>query len=745
MKIVIGSDHRGYELKEILKRRLAAAGHAVNDVGCVSSESTDYPDYAFAVARAVAIREAQRGILICSSGIGMSIAANKVRGIRAALCCNELMATRSRRHNDSNVLCLGADFISVARAGKIVNAWLGAEFESGRHLRRLRKIARADSNTETRGRVKHKDTKTQRRSPGALAGRADERRAASDGRRTEGTETRSGVRHKGTKTQRGVLGFLVSWCLGVLVFGSALLANPLENVRTDSWVYDAIDGLKTFGLIRSVPSSSRPWTRGYAAQLVAEAQTGEKGDIPPRGVPFFPAGFAGYYLARLQGEFASELADRSRSRFPRPSPLLRFPTDSHGTLDFDMFSRFRADTGNQSGSAGTVFRATTPEKFAAYSRIELTRFRDTIPNVMDSAWFRHVPGTREDRYHKNMTVDITEGYLRFQIPWFELELGRSYAYWGPGYLSSVMLGNTAPSLDKIQLTGNYQRFKYTAFTAALSAWRARLRFLSAERIEVNFLNRFVAGAAIFVAHAIGPDTSRNTDANQTKDFWAYLNPLIPLYPEMANSNHSDNLLVGADLAAYLPRVKVYGQLMVDNMQWDSIGPWETEPPLAIGIQAGLLATPLPMFDFRYEYARIYNFTYYHWIPWISYTSYGVPLGHELGPDADQHYLELMSCPCPWGQIGLLGSITRRGSHNQGDWTNRTWFPGKVLQERKFPSGTVQREISVGPKVLFEPWSWLRINAEGAWYTTHAMDDQGGVGERLGSGPSFSARVEFRCW
>jgi len=142
VKVALGADHRGFGLKEDLKRWLAARGHEVIDLGPASADRVDYPDYAFKVARAVARRQADRGILICSTGIGMSIAANKVRGVRAALVSTARLARLSREHNDANVLCLGADFLSVAPARRIVGVWLRTEFAGGRHVRRVRKLGR---------------------------------------------------------------------------------------------------------------------------------------------------------------------------------------------------------------------------------------------------------------------------------------------------------------------------------------------------------------------------------------------------------------------------------------------------------------------------------------------------------------------------------------------------------------------------------------------------------------------------
>ncbi|MFN4320374.1 MAG: ribose 5-phosphate isomerase B [Aquificaceae bacterium] len=138
--IVIGSDHAGYPLKEKIKEFLLSKGYKVIDFGTQSTESTDYPLFARDVCLAVQRGEAQRGILICGTGIGMSITANKFKGIRAALCMNEYMARMSRKHNDANVLCLGDRIIGDELALSIVEAWLSTDFEGGRHERRVRLI-----------------------------------------------------------------------------------------------------------------------------------------------------------------------------------------------------------------------------------------------------------------------------------------------------------------------------------------------------------------------------------------------------------------------------------------------------------------------------------------------------------------------------------------------------------------------------------------------------------------------------
>jgi len=142
MRIALGADHRGHAVKERIALLLRQRGHDVMDMGTNSAKSCDYPDVAYPAARAVADGRADRGILICGSGIGMDICANKVPGIRAALCHDELTAQMSRRHNNANVLCLASDVLGEGLMVRIVTDWLETEFEpGGRHERRVRKVA----------------------------------------------------------------------------------------------------------------------------------------------------------------------------------------------------------------------------------------------------------------------------------------------------------------------------------------------------------------------------------------------------------------------------------------------------------------------------------------------------------------------------------------------------------------------------------------------------------------------------
>jgi ribose 5-phosphate isomerase B len=140
MRISIGADHAGFQLKDKIRQRLAEQGIEVDDRGTNSPDSVDYPDYARAVGERVAQGLADAGVLICGTGIGMSIAANKVPGIRAANADSELAAQLSREHNDANVLTLGARLLDDASAFRVLEAWLHASFAGGRHQRRIDKI-----------------------------------------------------------------------------------------------------------------------------------------------------------------------------------------------------------------------------------------------------------------------------------------------------------------------------------------------------------------------------------------------------------------------------------------------------------------------------------------------------------------------------------------------------------------------------------------------------------------------------
>lgn len=146
MKIAIGSDHRGFEAKKRIVLLLEQLGHEALDLGTHGPESVDYPDFAIQVAKAVGEKRVDRGILICGTGIGMCIAANKVHGVRAAPCHDSITAEMSRRHNDANILCLSGDLLGEELIDRMVRIWLQTDFEGGRHARRVEKIEHFERN-----------------------------------------------------------------------------------------------------------------------------------------------------------------------------------------------------------------------------------------------------------------------------------------------------------------------------------------------------------------------------------------------------------------------------------------------------------------------------------------------------------------------------------------------------------------------------------------------------------------------
>ncbi len=148
MKVAIGCDHAGFEAKEVIKNYLCELGFTVEDFGTYSLDSCDYPEFGYKVAKAVKDGVCEKGVVICSTGVGISISANKVKGIRCSLCTDVFTAEMTRRHNDSNVLAMGAKIVPIEEMKKIVKVYFSTQFEGGRHERRVSKISAIENGEE---------------------------------------------------------------------------------------------------------------------------------------------------------------------------------------------------------------------------------------------------------------------------------------------------------------------------------------------------------------------------------------------------------------------------------------------------------------------------------------------------------------------------------------------------------------------------------------------------------------------
>jgi hypothetical protein len=523
-------------------------------------------------------------------------------------------------------------------------------------------------------------------------------------------------------------------CLLLVAAVVLAMAAGLENVPTDSRLYDDLDLLKTSGLIHSMPSTSKPWTRCECVQLVQEALASAE------VTRLAPAQRAA--LSRLKFEFGSELP-----ALPARRPSIRIPVPDLGDAQArcDFFSRAGATRDRQRLSAGAVINNRPDDNFAFYERFELTAWNPQMKESLiprDSSG-SHIPGMRVLPWRNLATLENELAYIAFRIPWLRLELGRDEFVWGPGYTGSVMLDDTAPSLDHIQLCASYRNFKFLSFTSMLSRWGTKPRFLSAQRIEVSLFNRVTLGGAMMVVSS--------WDAHQSNQLGGLINPLIPVYLSEANSVNPGNSLVGWDAVCYLSRTKVYGQLFVDDYNDNKWG------PDAVGIQAGAHWAPNLPVEARFEYTRITAFTYYHRFHSIMYENYLTPLGHPLGPDADQLYSSFGVTPCPCLKFSLVGDYTRRGYHNRGGYERQSYKdPEDTVYLRhhdEFPTRgwdtipdsdtlieEVDKTLHIGPQVEIHALRDLFLSGSVTLWSS--KNYQGRIGLNK-NGLDFALKVEYR--
>ena len=523
------------------------------------------------------------------------------------------------------------------------------------------------------------------------------------------------------------------------LFAAAALAMAasLENLPTDSRLYDDFDLLKTSGLIRSMPPTSKPWTRAEAIRFVVEADS--LSFIRPCGTAQRAA------LRRLLAEFAGELPEPPAGLSPRrPLAAASVPEGPNQRARFDLFSRGFASRASQALSVGTVLNNRPGDRFCFYDRIELTGWRPQLVAVADSSGI-HVPGDRVQPWEKFVTFDMEEAYLAFKIPWLRLELGRDEFVWGPGHTGSVMLDDNAPSLNHIQLCADYPNFKFLSLSSYLSRWGLKPRFFSAQRLEVSLWNRVTLGGAMMAV--------ASWDEFQPIDLAALLNPLLPIYFTTATAGHGDNFLVGWDATVYLPQSKVYGQLFLDNYEFNT----RADAPNALGLQAGAYWSPNLPVELRAEYTKVTPFTYYHRRYSLMYENWQVPLGHALGPDADQVFGSLRITPLNWLRFTLAGDYTRRGYYNRGDYVRKSFwyesqhshaelpgeFPSRGITstgDTLGPDWEVEGTARVSPSFDISAWRDLHVVADLELWTARNYEGMPGQGKH---GLDIDVRIEYR--
>jgi hypothetical protein len=432
---------------------------------------------------------------------------------------------------------------------------------------------------------------------------------------------------------------------------------------------------------------------------------------------------------------------------PARRPPIRIPIRDLGDAQArcDFFSRAGATRDRQRLSAGAVINNRPDDNFAFYERFELTAWNPQMKESLiarDSAG-QHIPGMRVLPWRNIATLENELAYVAFKIPWLRLELGRDEFVWGPGYTGSVMLDDTAPALDHIQLCASYRDFKFLSFTSMLSRWGSKPRFLSAQRLEVSLWNHLTLGGAMMAVSS--------WDSLQPSQLGGLINPLIPIYLTVSNDGMCENLLVGWDAVLYLPRTKVYGQFFLDNYEFNDL----LVSPNAVGAQAGAYWTPNLPVEARFEYTRVTAFTYYHRVHSLMYENYLTTMGHPLGPDADQLFATVNVTPNGWLKVTLAGDYTRRGYHNRGDYLRKSYKDPEdtfyLRHHDEFPTrgwndttGTlieeVDRTLRFSPGLEIRALRDLFVSVSvGLW---HSQNYQGAIGLNK-NGVDLALKVEYR--
>jgi len=423
---------------------------------------------------------------------------------------------------------------------------------------------------------------------------------------------------------------------------------------TNSLIYQSFDYLKIYGF-----NFNYFYSRLISEELFLENfERIEKEIEKKKGLPIIIK--RSYYL----------LKEEKERNFSSPPIAFSLPLKEDFSLGFEFISEPLVDTANIKVMLGANLFGIYKNKRDIFVRYKVNFYKDTLIDIIDEGGNRHIPNYGVCRSgNKHMSLVIDESNISFKIAYFYFLLGRTSLSFSPSPFYSVTLSDFSPPKDLFLILGDFNKLRIIYFTQALSRHKEYLRFLTFQRAEYTS-KYFNIGFNIAVVSS--PCSS------QTKSFFGYLNPFIPLYFEVANSGHDDNFLCGFDIALFfLKRVKFYYEIFLDNIEYQKER--KEKLPNCYAYNLGF-QTLFNFLSLKLEYTKILPYTYYHRIYHLAYTHYGTPLGHPLGPDTDEKKLEITFLPAEKILFKIFVSKIRRGKYNFGDVKNKTWDEGDPVNE-----------------------------------------------------------------
>ncbi|MBC8458933.1 MAG: hypothetical protein H8D67_13140 [Deltaproteobacteria bacterium] len=475
----------------------------------------------------------------------------------------------------------------------------------------------------------------------------------------------------------------------VLIPVGTALARPKIPFVYSEWVIWALQKLEVDGITGGIHSSSSPWTRGEVAEIIARSRARiAAGVVTPKPID-------AQLLERLEAIFAEEL-DMLRGqpvgaklRFAA-TPQLR----SVRNEDINIRPAFEGALGYSAGM-----------NFHLYEEFEVGRLANKYPQDGKTI------GRRIHSWHEDYVAEFTRAYLRCALSKVDVIIGRDIIFWGPGYRGALGISDNSPPFDLILLTGKFGSVKGYSFAAVLDKmWDAKRiyharRYLSGHRIDWQVNDRLELGLSEIITY--GGDV-RNVE-------WQYLNPILPYYASQYNSDLDDNVMFVGDFACQ-PTVgtRIYGEILIDDFQYAG------HAPNAWGMLMGCYLSNLPLspnLDARAEYTRINRWAYTHRIAEDQYLHFGSIIGHWLGPDADDLYIEL-SYPLHLNtHIQVNYEFQRQGAATVADR-----YKGEEYKQIPFPSGIVESTHSMGIRALYESLRDWHIDARYTYSIYRSKDN-----------------------